>query len=176
MRGSCDPGGASDTLATGAVPTLPSEYVVPVFVLRAHVYPPCVCFSCGTLRVSVPYHTLFYFIFLSFCFRFVLRCRWRCVNVRRNFSYPTDDLPDWHSCILLIGQCEEHTHIQRTMQESTSPTQSSRRKTSLGAHSPLHTPSFLLLCLHVVRWIRRAHPHQGVRHQTGRAQIGNTIQ
>ena len=100
-----------------------------------------------------------YFIFLSFCFRFVLRCRWRCVNVRRNFSYPTDDLPDWHSCILLIGQCEEHMHIQRTMQESTSPTQSSRRKTSLGAHSPLHTPSFLLLCLHVVRWIRRAHPH-----------------
>ena len=39
--------------------------------------------------------------------------------------------------------------MQDAMQENTSPTQSSGRKTSIGARSPLPTPSFLSLCRHV---------------------------
>ena len=36
--------------------------------------------------------------------------------------------------------------MQHAVQENTSPTQSRRRKTSIGARSPLPTPSFLSLC------------------------------
>ena len=48
--------------------------------------------------------------------------------------------------------------MQHTMGETTSPTQSSGRKTSIGAHSPLRTSSFLSLCRHVVRLAQTCMP------------------
>ena len=41
--------------------------------------------------------------------------------------------------------------MKHAMQETTSPTQSSGRKTSSGARSPLFSPSFLSLCRRMVR-------------------------
>ena len=62
------------------------------------------------------------------------------------------------------------------MQENTSPTQSSGRKTSIRARSPQPTISFLSLHVDVwCGWLRRACPHQEARHQTGRAQVGDTL-
>ena len=62
------------------------------------------------------------------------------------------------------------------MQQNTLPTQSSEKKLSIGARSPLPTPSFLSLCRLVVRLVQACSPHQGARHQTGRTQVGDTLQ
>ena len=48
--------------------------------------------------------------------------------------------------------------MQHTMQENTSPMQSSGRKTSIGARSPLPTPSFLSPCRLVVRLAQTCMP------------------
>ena len=62
------------------------------------------------------------------------------------------------------------------MKENTSPTQSSGRKTSNRGSFPA-TYSLLLLAMPTCgEVLRRACPHRGARHQTGRAQFGDTLQ
>ena len=54
-----------------------------------------------------------------------------------------------------------------------SPTQSSGTKTSIGARSPILTPSFLSLCRLVVRLTHTCMP---LSRSSGRAQVGDTLQ
>ena len=66
---------------------------------------------------------------------------------------------------------------QNAMEVSTSPTQSSVRKTRDTACSPLPTPSFLSLCRRVVRLAQTCMPSSRSSPSDGyRAKVGNTLQ
>ena len=86
---------------------------------------------------------------------------------------------DEKSCVTPAGTSNE-LDVQNEWEENThthtyTP---SGRKTSIGARSPLPTPSFLSLSMPTCGDVgSHVHAlHQGARHQTGTAQVGDILQ
>ena len=68
-----------------------------------------------------------------------------------------------------LGNAERH--VGKHLANAVEP-----KKTSIGARSPLPIPSFFSQCRHVVNLAQTCMPHQGACHQTGRTQVGDTLQ